>query len=204
MSSSPPDGATHDAQPTSTREQLLHAVIAIAGEEGQHAVTHRSVAARAQVTHGLVRHYFGTRQAMLEEALERAITEDISEVRLSTDRLESFAEGLTDTEDWSHRVLQYDVVLNAIRGIGDRALATGLYDRYLSAIGQTLDSLGIEDEDGAKVTLLFAALDGLVLQHALFRSTERTEAALRLLRQLLGQLAAAGRDAQQPDSRLAR
>jgi AcrR family transcriptional regulator len=69
VTASPAGSAPGSPTPPSTRDRLLEAVIQIAGREGPHVVTHRSVAARAQVTHGLVRHYFGTRQALLEEAL---------------------------------------------------------------------------------------------------------------------------------------
>lgn len=174
-----------------TRDQLLRAVIDIAGEQGQQFVTYRSVAARANVAHGLVRHYFGTRQALLAEALEQAVGEEISDVTLSTDRPDAFAEGLIGiAEDaWTRRVLQFDVVLNAIRGIGDVQLAYRLYDRYLSEISQTLESLGIEDPDGSWAAFFFAALDGLVLQQALFRADDRrTRAALDRVREVLAGL----------------
>jgi len=51
------------------------------------------------VTHGLVRHYFGTRQAMLDEALEQAIDEDITALTLATAHPEAFADGVFTTED---------------------------------------------------------------------------------------------------------
>ena len=175
----------------STRDHLLQAVIDIAGEQGKQGVTHRSVAARADVTHGLVRHYFGTREAMLAEALENAISTDLSEVRLATDRVEEFGDGLIDAPDdtWTRRVLQYEVVLDAIRGSGDRELALRLYERYEREIEETLRHLGIADPDGSWRLLLFAALDGLALQHGLMRDSARTAAALDHLHALLATLA---------------
>lgn len=71
--SRPPNGGRRRAS-----RRLLAAVITIAGRQGQHAVTYRSVADEANVSHGLVRHYFGTRQAMIAEAFECAIGEDIA------------------------------------------------------------------------------------------------------------------------------
>lgn len=177
----------------STREQLLRAVIGIAGEQGLQFVTYRSVAARASVTHGLVRHYFGTRQAMITEALQLAMSEDISDVTLVTDTPGDFADGLVETSDdaWRRRVLQYDVVLSAIRGAGDAGPAREIYTRYLGEISQTLRSLRIDDPDGSWAALVFAALDGLVLQHALFRADDRrTSGAIERLRELLAGLSA--------------
>lgn len=185
-----PTDAEAGGQAPSARERLLRAVIAIAGEQGLSQVTYRSVAERANVAHGLVRHYFGTRQAMIDEALETAVGEDISAVRLATDDPGTFAEGIftTDDEVVHRRALQFDVVLNAIRGIGDKQLAYRLYDRYLKEVTQTLDALGIDDPDDSWATLLFVALDGLVLQQALYRDPERTSAVLAHIRAVLSVL----------------
>lgn len=189
-----PPGAEVRDRALSTRDQLLRAVIGIAGEQGLSEVTYRSVAARATVTHGLVRHYFGTRQAMVDEALEQAVGDEISAVTLATGDPRAFAEGLlaTDDEALRRRLLQYDVVLNAIRGTGDKELAFRLYDRYLKEISQTLDELSIADPDGSWAALLLVALDGLVLQQALHRDSERTQAALNCLRAVLSWLRSAG------------
>jgi AcrR family transcriptional regulator len=183
--------APESANTPSTREKLLEAVIQIAGREGPHVVTHRSVAARAQVTHGLVRHYFGTRQALLEEALELAAVADIDDVRLATDRADDFAEGLITTGDegWPRRVLQFDIALSAIRGTTDRSLAVRPYEQYFAEVARTLHALGIDDPDGSWAVLIFAAVDGLSIQDALRSAPERTEAALGHLRELLTMLA---------------
>jgi AcrR family transcriptional regulator len=193
VTSSPPRPDATGAA-SSTRERLLRAVIDIAGQEGVHLVTHRSVAARADVTHGLVRHYFGTRQAMLAEALALAAREDIDDVRLGTDDAGTFAEGLASPNDqvWPRRALQFELALSGIRGTVDVGLARESYEGYLAEIGKTLRALGVEDPDGSWGAVFFAALDGLVLQHALFDRPERTEVALGRLRELLRMLSAHG------------
>jgi AcrR family transcriptional regulator len=198
VTAAPAGSAPEPASTPSTRDRLLEAVIQIAGREGPHVVTHRSVAARAQVTHGLVRHYFGTRQALLEEALELAAVADIDDVRLATDRADDFADGLLGTEGdaWVRRVLQFDIALSAIRGTTDRRLATRPYEQYFAEVAKTLQALGVDDPDGSWSVLLFAAIDGLSIQDALGEAPERTEAALGHLRELLTMLAdraAAGR-----------
>src|SRR4051812_3252600 len=60
----------------SSRDRLLEAAIDIAGRKGLDAVTYRSVASRAGVAHGLVRHYFGSREQLLIEAFRRAASQD--------------------------------------------------------------------------------------------------------------------------------
>jgi AcrR family transcriptional regulator len=182
-----PEPGSDLAGTSSTRERLLRAVIDIAGRHGVHTVTHRSVAARADVSHGLVRHYFGTRQAMLAEALQLAASEDINDVRLVTDTPDTFAEGLATPKGdvWPRRALQYEVLLSGIRGTVDVALVRESYDGYRSEIGKTLSALGIPDPDGSWGAVFLALLDGLVLQHGLFESVARTEASVDRLRDLL-------------------
>ncbi|WP_457957233.1 TetR/AcrR family transcriptional regulator [Amycolatopsis sp. TRM77291] len=174
----------------STRERLLQAVIEIAGREGQHMVTYRSVAARAKVAHGLVRHYFGTRDAMLAEALRQAANQDISAANLAVATVDDFARGTVEAlgSDMTLQLLQYDLILNAIRG-GDKQAAFDIYGRYISEVARTLRNVGIDDPGGEWATLILSVLDSLILQHALYDSPERTEAILARLRELLGLLA---------------
>lgn len=181
----PEDGAM------STRDRLLQAVIEIAGREGQHMVTYRSVAARASVTHGLVRHYFGTREAMLNEAMQLAARQDLDVITLSTDSVNDFASGTVEAlaENWHRQFLMFDLTLNAIRGVGDREAPVELYDSVIAEVSQTLRNLGVDDPGGTRAALLLAALDGVILQHVLYGSDERTEAMLAHLRELLGLLA---------------
>jgi AcrR family transcriptional regulator len=152
------------------------------------------------VTHGLVRHYFGTRQALLEEALELAAVADIDHVRLATDQAGDFAEGLLSSGDdaWPRRVLQFDIALSAIRGTTDRGLATRPYEQYFAEVAKTLQALGIDDPDGSWSVLIFAAIDGLSIQDALGHAPERTEAALGHLRELLTVLADRAAAARRP------
>lgn len=175
----------------STRDRLLNAVIEIAGQEGQHMVTYRSVAARASVAHGLVRHYFGTREAMLAEAMRLAAEQDMATVSLATDEIDGFARHVVDMLDGGvdRQMLQFDLTINAIRGVGDKQVAVDVYDHYIGEVAKTLRAVGIEDGGGEWATLILAALDGLVLQHALYDSPARTEAVLDRVRELLRLLA---------------
>jgi AcrR family transcriptional regulator len=158
-------------------------------------VTYRSVAARASVTHGLVRHYFGTREAMLAEAMQLAAGEDMATISLATSSIEDFGRGVLEAldSDLSRQLLQYDLTLNAIRGVGDKKVAVEIYDHYIGEVAKTLREIGADDPRGEWATLVLAALDGIILQHALYDSAERTEAVLEKVRQLLHLLADRGR-----------
>ncbi|MCO8277516.1 TetR family transcriptional regulator [Actinoplanes sp. TRM 88003] len=176
-----------DAGRASTREQLLDAAIHIAGSLGPDKVTYRSVGAQAGMSHSLVRFYFGTREALLSQAFERAARRDAAEAGLFARDLESFAAGLVRTisEGPDRQLIQYDYLLRAVRGGGPLGPVTELYDYYIDQVAGTLAGLGIDDPDGTLATLVFAALDGLVLQHAIYRRGERTEQALAELRRVL-------------------
>lgn len=189
-----------------TRDRLLQAVIEIAGRGGQHMVTYRSVAARASVTHGLVRHYFGTREAMLAEAMRLAANQDITTGALATDTIDDFARGAIDAlgPDMTRQLLQYDLALNAIRGSGDKQAAIDVYGRYISEVSGTLRNLGIDDPGDEWAALILSVLDSLILQHGPYDSPERTEAILARVRELLGLLASRStqsRDSRQPRNR---
>src|SRR3712207_8439845 len=53
------------------RRALLAAAVHVVATRGLRHLTYRSVAQEAGVAHGLVAHHFGTRDALLEAALER-------------------------------------------------------------------------------------------------------------------------------------
>jgi TetR/AcrR family transcriptional regulator, regulator of biofilm formation and stress response len=54
------------------RVALLEAAIRVGAHQGLCGLTIRSAAAEAGVSHGLVRHHFGSRQQLVDEALEHA------------------------------------------------------------------------------------------------------------------------------------
>lgn len=174
-----------------TRRRLLEAAIEIAGQEGPAGVTYRSVAGRAGLAHSLVRHYFGTREALLAEALELAIARDLERTHLRSQTIESFVSDLGEEFDRAvdRHLLQFDVVLSAIRGQQPIESIRAAYDGYLAEVAETLRQVSIADPDGAWAAVIFAAIDGLTLQHNIYGSRARTERALEHLRDLLRLLA---------------
>ncbi len=59
------------------RAALLAAVVRIVAERGLRNLTYRAVAKEAGVTHGLVTHHFGTRDALIHAALEYSLETSI-------------------------------------------------------------------------------------------------------------------------------
>jgi AcrR family transcriptional regulator len=176
---------------SSSRDRLLDAAIEIAGREGLNAVTYRAVAARVGVAHGLVRHHFGTREQMLIEAFRRAARQDTDDVRLEAGSIEEFGSRLVATLNSSgeRQLLQFDETTHAVRGDLPLDNVRGLYERYIAHVHRTLENVGVEDTEGIMSGLVFAALDGVVLQHMVFRDDARTEQLLEQLREVLRRLA---------------
>jgi len=177
-----PEGTDAD-----TRTRLLDAAIHVASTEGLDKVTYRSVAAQAGLSHSLVRFYFGTGTQMLAEALERAAQLDAHESRLHSESIEHFGLDFVDvvSSERTRGMLQYDYLLRAVRGGVPLERVRALYTFYLEEVGATLDNVGIDDEDGSIAALIFAAIDGLILQHAVYESDERTDLVLDRIRDVL-------------------
>ncbi len=60
------------------REEILDAAIRLVSQKGFAAVTLRDVAAEIDVAHGLLRHYFDSRDDLLAAAFDRAVSEELA------------------------------------------------------------------------------------------------------------------------------
>lgn len=170
-----------------TRTRLLDAAIHVASTAGLDRVTYRSVAAQAGLAHSLVRFYFGTGTQMLTEALERAAQLDAEESRLRSESVEDFGLDIVEvvSGERTRGMLQYDYLLRAVRGGVPLERVQALYTFYLDEVAATLDHAGINDDDGSIAAMIFAAIDGLILQHAVYQSDERTELMMDRIRDVL-------------------
>jgi AcrR family transcriptional regulator len=161
----------------------------VVARDGFDGVTYRSVAAEAGVTHGLVSYHFKTREAMIHEALKWAVEHTLEAAHLTASTgLDDFGSDVPRALDDSpeEAVFQFELLLRALRSPDLREDVRKSYDDYIAAIAESLASFGIDDEAIARV--VFAALDGLALQHFLYDQPGRTEDALSALRRLLGPL----------------
>jgi TetR/AcrR family transcriptional regulator, regulator of biofilm formation and stress response len=170
------------------REAILDAVVRIIARNGIEALTYRSVAMEAGVTHGLVSYHFGSREAMIHEALVRAAAQAIqsSSIGPNSGDLDHFAASLSKlvSEDPDGQAFQQQLKLEASRrpDIADDVKA--LRRTYLESVGEALEQLGLP-RDEALARLVLAALDGLVFQQLVFRRPELTDAAVERLHALL-------------------
>jgi len=169
------------------REALLRAVITVVSSGGLRNLTYRSVAAEAGVTHGLVRHHFGSRDALIEAALDYALELSIANSSLDAQitSIDEFAESLDSLIDLDPELqaFQFELVLESRRNPDLLPYVEKLYDGYRRATRTALACLGIVDSDVAE--LVFAALDGLAFQQVAFGTSDQTRRGVRALQRLL-------------------
>ena len=150
------------------REALLDATISVVGEKGLRGLTFRAVGEAAGVNNSLIAHYFGTRDALIEAAFDRAVHESIDVSHLSDfpNSREGFIDSLITmlAENSAREIFVYEMVLAARRQpeIADRVAQ--LYDDYVATLSIALRAALGEKFSAERARYAFAALDGLVLQ----------------------------------------
>jgi AcrR family transcriptional regulator len=170
------------------REALLAATVCVVARRGLRHLTYRAVAEEAGVTHGLVAHYFGSRSALIEQALVYCLSRSMvaGSLEPGTGMVQDFSVGLpamvTDNPD--DQAFQYELILESRRRPELRRHVHALYQAYRDAAGRELTRMGL-DNDPALTHLVFAALDGLVFQQLALDEAPSTEGALEKLRGVL-------------------
>ncbi|WP_405002750.1 TetR/AcrR family transcriptional regulator [Georgenia ruanii] len=141
-------------------------------------MTLRAVAERAGVSHGLVRHHFGTRDGLISatvaEAASRTMYLEINDEAPLSSRIDRTLGELR---------VQYSTMLSEP---GTEAI-DDVYAQYRAEVGQWLDRHGAAaDED--TVLLVVAALDGLALQRLSRGDEVDVDGAFAALSRLIRQL----------------
>jgi len=170
------------------RQALLDAAIRVVAGKGLRGLTLRAVAAEAGVTHGLVRHHFGTRDALIEATVSYSahISIDASSLEPGTGALDDIAAGLGGMVEGEVELqaFQFELLLEARRRPELLPHVRKIYDEYIDATRRELERAGfVDDPDLARIT--FAALDGLVLQQIVFGGAARTDGAVGRLHDVL-------------------
>jgi len=172
------------------RQNIVEAVVRVAGREGFDALTYRSVAREAGVSHGLLRYHFGSLDAAVHAALHWTVDEAIARSPLTgaTD-LDEFAVSLSRlvAESPEHVAFQWGLVMHAQRKPELVAEISDFQDRYVAQIERQLEQLGFRQGEVLARTV-FAALNGIVLSQLVSRDRDRTDAEIALVRQMLERL----------------
>ncbi len=171
-----------------TRKNLIEAAIHVVATSGLRGLTHRAIAVEAGASHGLVRHYFGTIDELLVEAMQVVVTRLIAAGGLDSrsTALASFSIGLESTAKRKpdDQAFVSEMVLEARRQPALRPIVSAMYDNFRATIRQQLEQRGMV-VDETLAAIVFATLDGLIFeQQALGRPLE-TQRAIRRLQQIL-------------------
>jgi DNA-binding transcriptional regulator YbjK len=159
-----------------TREAILEATVAIVGERGLEAVTHRDVAERAGVSLGAISHYNRSREDLLREALRHAAGAAVARLeRLALD-LQS---RVFDTDEWldemagalagdlranrAGQLAQYELLLAAARDPELRELSRAWREAHLNVARTGLRAAGSRSPE-LHAELFVAAVTGLMLK----------------------------------------
>ncbi len=174
------------------RRALLAAAVHVVGTRGLRHLTYRSVAQEAGVAHGLVAHHFGTRDALLQAALEFSLANSVGSIsaRPGSGDLDALFAGVVEMvqDNPDDQAFQYELILEARRRPELRPQVEQVYATYRQALRAELEAAGIAADD-ALVHLVFAAVDGLVFQQVCLDDPVAAQAGVERLRALLRPLA---------------
>ncbi|MFI9079431.1 TetR/AcrR family transcriptional regulator [Streptomyces sioyaensis] len=151
------------------RQRIIDAAITVVGERGIAGLSHRSVAAAADVPLGSTTYHFATLDELLVAALRQVNGEWLTDFARWVDGIDPAAP-LTDevarfveetlSGDRSRMELEYELYLAALRREAVRPIAAECLDEMVRLLGRR-----IGDERTARAVVAFA--DGLLLQHLL-------------------------------------
>ncbi len=169
----------------SGKEALVDATIAVVGEKGLRGLTFRAVGERAGVNNSLIAHYFGTRDALIEAALDRAIHDsiDVSHLEDFPHSRQGFIDSFSSMlqANSAREIFVYEMVLAAHRRPEIAERVSALYADYVSTLEGALASVLGERFNAVRARYAFAALDGLVLQRLAGAPITSVQAAVGLL-----------------------
>lgn len=174
---------------SSGRIALLRATIVVVARGGLRALTYRAVATEAGVSHGLVRHHFGTRDQLIAEAMDFAIDESLRGSNMLDGALgvEEFAAGIESLAelDGDVQAFQFELLLEARRRPELRPNAERHYGAYRDAISKQLQRFGADEEGLAD--LIWFVLDAIVFKQLVLPGD--VEPALSRVRALIAEAA---------------
>ncbi|RNG10596.1 TetR/AcrR family transcriptional regulator [Streptomyces botrytidirepellens] len=161
------------------RQRIIDAAIAVVGERGIGALSHRAVAAEADVPLGSTTYHFATLDDLLVAALEQVNTECLADVERMerdappgmplADQMAWLMEQML-TGDRKRLELEYELYLVGLRRASVRPIAASFLDRMAALLERRTG-----DPDVARA--VNALFDGMLLQILLTgRAFDREEA----------------------------
>ncbi|RNB51354.1 TetR family transcriptional regulator, partial [Agromyces tardus] len=169
--------------PAQRREQILSATIRLVARDGFASVTLRDVAAEVGVVHGLIRHYFPTREQLVAAAFESAVLADIEEDEELAERVEP----VTALGDWlmstprEHYMVWIDAWSEAPRNPELLDALTRHHRDCEGRLARIIERLadsgrGASEDPAADARMLTALTDGIAVQLHAIGIVDRAEA----------------------------
>lgn len=154
------------------RDEIVRATLRLVARKGFAGVTLREVATEVGVVHGLIRHYFTTRDELVAAAFDFAVSSELDSDRAlleGLDPLIALTAWLASTPE-DHSRVWIDAWSEAVRTPALAAaldrhhrncerILIGLIERVVSA------GLGVSVDPAADSRLLTAVADGVAVQH---------------------------------------
>ena len=197
--------ASTKTRPAGVEERILAATMAVIGEQGLQAVTHRAVAKRADVSLGAISHHFPAREDLLHSTLRHAAAAEVGRLERLALSLQSQA---FDTREWisamaaalggdlkrnpTRHLAQFELLLACARDPELRELSRAWREAHLRVSEVGLRAAGSKAPD-AHAQLLTAAVTGLLLKQLAYPEPRFAERVLEpLLAELVTGLVASG------------
>lgn len=177
-----------DNAPDSGRAALLKATVRVVARLGMRGLTYRAVAQEAGVAHGLVAHHFGSRDALITAAFrEDARTHDTpATLNPGTGDIADIGARISQivaTHSLEERY-QYEMILESLRRPELIDDVRQIYRSFTDALARELQLVGADRVEPLS-RVVFAALDGLILQQLITGDTAATESAVERLQSLI-------------------
>lgn len=166
----------HDQQPSGTADKLVEATRRCLIEEGHAACTVKRIAARAGVNHGLVHHYFGSKDALLLEVLRREEAALREGLKVPPER---FVRDFAMPEVVGHPERPRLFIEFLAMAKSSEAVAARLREIHGLRMEQMEALFGLRDRTDA--ALVFAAFFGLAMMQSVVPDLPAGDAARRMV-----------------------
>ena len=166
-------------------------------ENGYENITTRRIAEAAGVNIATLHYYFGSKETLLAEAVQHALSEAVTRLRAAAFGAKTIDESLSamfqtawDIVKEKRGILRYDLAVRGLRDETAKGAAQNLYrafvqlneevlQKYIAGGGRLVRGVSVLE----LARYIVAATDGVFLQHALNGNDEAAQSSLRLLQQ---------------------
>ncbi len=197
---------SHKDKLAERREQILEAASVALARVGYEKITTRLIAQEANVNIATLHYHFGSKEALLAEAVryalyraERILRGVMEAASTPAGALAAASQAIWDIAKQRPGILRYDLVLRAVRDEEARKQASALYAAYRRLIEEVVErhlAGGGALAPGITTRMLghyvVSAADGILIQHLVTGDDDAAKSSLDLVRRHVLSLMGAG------------